>query len=173
MERHLHRGTTVVANPSASAAPDGHEDAVSLHLPVTPQAAASARHAVSDLAEPTDPDAAWRVELLVSELVGNVLRHARGASQVVLKVVRSDGRLRVSVCDDGEGGPVAVQRAGPFAVSGRGLALVEQLAERWGTTRLEPGTCVWFELPLDDECEVVVPGGSSDEVADPLVEGLA
>lgn len=121
-----------------------------LHLPVTPQMTARARHVASTLARPADEDAVWRLELLVSELVGNVLRHAPGASEVVVRLERHSGRLRVAVSDDGPGGEVSPQGARPMDGSGRGLALVGQLARSWGTEPREQGTCVWFEIDLRD-----------------------
>jgi anti-sigma regulatory factor (Ser/Thr protein kinase) len=120
----------------------------SLHLPVSPQVAARARHAAIQLAAPADPEAVWRLELLVSELVGNVLRHASGASELVVRLHRAPGTLRVWVCDNGPGGTVHVREAAPLDMEGRGLWLVSRLARRWGTEVLEQGTCVWFELEL-------------------------
>ena len=122
-----------------------------LHLPVSPQVTARARHAATQLAAPADPEAVWRLELLVSELVGNVLRHAPGASELVVRLHRAPGRLRVSVCDNGPGGTVQVRQTAPLDMDGRGLVLVSRLAHRWGTEALEQGTCVWFELELAQE----------------------
>ena len=123
----------------------------SLYLPLSPNVTARARHAAAQLAAPADPEAVWRLELLVSELVGNVLRHAPGASELVVRLHRRPGRLHVAVCDNGPGGTVRVRRAGPLDSDGRGLTLVSRLARRWGTEPLEHGTCVWFELELAEE----------------------
>ena len=128
-----------------------HPGDASLYLPVSPYVTARARHAAAQLAAPADEEAMWRLELLVSELVGNVLRHAPGASELVVRLHREPGRLRVAVCDNGRGGTVHVRRAAPLDTEGRGLALVSRLSQRWGTEALEHGTCVWFELELIDD----------------------
>ena len=38
----------------------------------------------------------------------------------------------------------------PYAPSGRGLALVDRIADSWGTTHHKLGKLVWFELRRDD-----------------------
>ena len=125
----------------------------SLYLPVSPHVTARARHAAAQLAAPADDEAVWRLELLVSELVGNILRHAPEASEVVVQLHREPGRLRVAVCDNGPGGTVRVRRAEPLDTEGRGLSLVSRLARQWGTEALDKGTCVWFELELAEESQ--------------------
>lgn len=149
-----------MADPALTASPDvgwKHDHRwtdpgdASLYLPVSPQVTARARHATAQLASPADEEAVWRLELLVSELVGNVLRHAPSASELIVRLHREPGRLRVAVCDNGPGGPVHVRRAAPLDTEGRGLALVSRLSRRWGTEALDHGTCVWFELELSEE----------------------
>lgn len=135
-----------------------HPGDAALHLPVSPYVTARARHAAAQLAAPADAEAVWRLELLVSELVGNVLRHAPGASELVVRLHRRPGRLQVAVCDNGPGGAIHVRRAAPLDVDGRGLTLVSRLSRRWGTEPLEHGTCVWFELELAEEPAAEPPG---------------
>lgn len=139
-------------DPPGPAGPGGWTDPgdASLHLPISPHVTARARHAATGLAAPADAEALWRIELLVSELVGNILRHAPGASELVVRLWRRPARLRVAVCDNGPGGTVGARRPTPFDTDGRGLALVGRLVRRWGTEALEPGTCVWFELDLGE-----------------------
>lgn len=118
-------------------------------LEITPDAAARARHeADQQLGRATGEETRWRCVLLVSELVGNVLRHAQGASGIELRVHRHVDRVHVSVSDDGEGGTVAAHPASDTDEAGRGLALVAALAFRWGTTPLPRGTRVWFDIEL-------------------------
>jgi len=81
--------------------------------------------------------------LLVSELVTNAVVHARGA--IRLEVEDGSGALRVSV-SDGRRGLVDVQHPAPVDLSGRGLLLVDAIADRWGTDQLPLGKRVWFEL---------------------------
>ena len=76
------------------------------------------------------------------------MRHSPGASELVVRLHRGPGRLRVTVCDHGPGGVVRVGRAGSLDTHERGLSLVSRLARRWGTEALEQGTCVWFGLEL-------------------------
>ena len=83
-------------------------------------------------------------ELLVSELVTNALRVAKGSVELQLMRV---GKLLVEVSDDNHNLP-QLQRADADDVQGRGLALVSHLSRRWGTSRKAVGKVVWFELPL-------------------------
>ncbi|GLY74420.1 hypothetical protein Airi01_026870 [Actinoallomurus iriomotensis] len=84
------------------------------------------------------------VELLVSELVTNAVRH--GAGDIGLRLIRTDSLL-CEVRDDGHELP-ALRRADVTAENGRGLQLVTALAERWGTQRTPTGKVVWFEQSL-------------------------
>jgi anti-sigma regulatory factor (Ser/Thr protein kinase) len=86
--------------------------------------------------------------LLVSELVGNAIRYATSEIRVCLRRI-DGGRLRVEVHDDGNGEPrpAAPTTADPLRVSGRGLLVVDEVADRWHV--LDSGTggkTVWFEL---------------------------
>lgn len=104
----------------------------------------SARVAVRDaLANKIDPTALDIIELLTTELVTNAIRHARSDARVAASLV--DGRIRVSVTDDGAGMPT-VTNAGDDDESGRGLALVDTLAVAWGIDSHDVGKTVWFEI---------------------------
>lgn len=82
-------------------------------------------------------------ELLTSELVTNALIHTdRGA--VVTAGVGPAG-LRVEVRDFTAGQPEP-GRAGDESTHGRGLVLVQALADAWGVRTHEVGKSVWFEL---------------------------
>ncbi|GAA3197784.1 ATP-binding protein [Dactylosporangium siamense] len=85
-------------------------------------------------------------ELLLCELVTNAVVHAGGVTAVRLGL--DEETLRVTVCDHVTAPPVT-RHAAPDADHGRGLALVEALATRWGVDRAQPATgkCVWLELP--------------------------
>jgi serine phosphatase RsbU (regulator of sigma subunit)/anti-sigma regulatory factor (Ser/Thr protein kinase) len=84
------------------------------------------------------------VELLVSEVVTNAVQHA--GRPITLRLLRTD-ILRVEVGDDAPQLP-RMRHATPQDENGRGLFLVNRLAQRWGATRLSAGKVVWFELPL-------------------------
>ncbi|MFC3575462.1 SpoIIE family protein phosphatase [Streptomyces yaanensis] len=110
-------------------------------------AAAQARRLIRDQLAAWDlDDLAMTSELLVSELVGNVVRHAKGP--VRLRLLRSD----VLVCEvsDGSLSTPHIRRAADTDEGGRGLQLVEALSHRWGTRHTPTGKCIWTEqlLPL-------------------------
>ncbi len=82
-------------------------------------------------------------ELIVSELVTNAVRHARGGP-VRLRLVRS-GTLLCEV-EDADHTLPSLLGAGPGVEFGRGLRVVAHLAREWGTSRTATGKTVWFEL---------------------------
>ena len=88
------------------------------------------------------------VRLLVSELVTNAVVHASGGASETTVQVRldcSDALVRVEVTDVGPGfDPGHRRRIDPLQ-DGFGLALVDQLTDRWGV-EVEQGACVWFEI---------------------------
>ncbi len=91
---------------------------------------------------PTDPDVAV---LLTSEIVTNALRHGRAPFRLHVEAV--DGTLRVEVRDAGGSSRPTVRDAEPEDIGGRGLALVDTLADAWGwRPEGARGTVVWFEL---------------------------
>lgn len=83
--------------------------------------------------------------LLASELLSNAVNHSCGP--VRLRVRQAGRELSVEVCD---GSPVLPQArfASHDAESGRGLLLVDSLAEAWGTLPTAEGKAVWFSLSL-------------------------
>ena len=85
-------------------------------------------------------------ELLVSELVTNAINHGR--TTCLLELTATPTVLRAAVADDGEGAP-RLRYAGPEDESGRGLAIVDALASRWGVEPTSSGKVVWFEINLD------------------------
>ncbi len=91
------------------------------------------------------------VELVVSELVTNAVRHARpvGASPVRLVLACDDDVLRVEVHDADPARAPRPRRPDPddLAEGGRGLALIQALAARWGCRPGPTGKAVWCELP--------------------------
>ncbi|MGW7100087.1 PAS domain S-box protein [Streptomyces sp. NPDC054838] len=83
--------------------------------------------------------------LLASELLSNAVNHSCGP--VRLRLRQAGRELSVEVCD---GSPVLPQArfASLDAESGRGLLLVDSLAEAWGTLPTAEGKAVWFSLPF-------------------------
>lgn len=86
-----------------------------------------------------------RVELLVSELATNAVQHARGARFVVW--LRADERVEIAVRDDEPVSP-RPRDAAPEDAGGRGLALVDAVADAWGTSPACGGKWVWCRLSL-------------------------
>jgi len=83
-------------------------------------------------------------ELMVSEVVTNAVRFA--SRPISLRLLRTDV-LRCEVTDDSPQVP-RMRHALPGDEGGRGLFLVNQLARRWGATRLSTGKVVWFEQQI-------------------------
>jgi anti-sigma regulatory factor (Ser/Thr protein kinase) len=84
--------------------------------------------------------------LCASELTTNALLHAGTPAQVHLDL--SAERLLVSVADTGTRGTVVRARADALSSRGRGLGLIEEMTDAWGTDPTVRGTTVWFELLL-------------------------
>jgi anti-sigma regulatory factor (Ser/Thr protein kinase) len=84
--------------------------------------------------------------LLVDECVANAVQY--GGGEFHLTVERRSGVLRVEVVDQS---PHLPMRVAPDDDSerGRGLAIVDELASRWGADGLANGKMVWFELALE------------------------
>jgi serine phosphatase RsbU (regulator of sigma subunit)/anti-sigma regulatory factor (Ser/Thr protein kinase) len=83
-------------------------------------------------------------ELLVSELVTNAVRYAQG--KIGLQLVL-EGGLVCEVLDDSAALP-RLRHPGDEDERGRGLQIVSQVAQRWGTRRTPSGKVVWCELPV-------------------------
>lgn len=116
-----------------------------LRLPTAPESAARARRLTVRVLRSWDaPVSAETAELLVSELVGNVVRHT-GVRTFGLALRRVDATVRVEVRDASRSLPCVID-AGEEAENGRGLYLVSALADRWGVDFLPYGKSVWFEL---------------------------
>ncbi|MBD0841173.1 SpoIIE family protein phosphatase [Streptomyces sp. TRM68416] len=102
------------------------------------------RELLHDWASPDQVDSAV---LLLSEMLTNVLVHT-DADALLLAEVHSgpDGRrMRVEVTDTSDDLPHK-RRPGELASSGRGLMLIELLADAWGVDPRGEGKSIWFEL---------------------------
>jgi Anti-sigma regulatory factor (Ser/Thr protein kinase) len=91
------------------------------------------------------PDRLDEIEVMVSELVTNAIIHARTA--FTLRITTTAHEVRVEVSDQTPG-TVHARRAGPDELHGRGLQIVQTLADRWGVhdTGPHPGKSVWFSI---------------------------
>ncbi len=131
----------------------GDPGRVRVDLQTTPEAAGFGRAVVTDvLLGAAMPDLVDTATLLVSELVTNALRHGGGPRELLVTV---DGRgVDVGVRDASPRPPHPVALDGPGATrvdgglseNGRGLLLVERLADSWGWRPEHGGKIVWFRL---------------------------
>ncbi|WP_338933429.1 ATP-binding protein [Streptomyces netropsis] len=94
-------------------------------------------------------DLADTVCLLVSELVGNAVRHT-GARTIGLRMVCCPAWIGAEVRDPSRAMPCIVPTRS-FHTTGRGLLLVDTLADRWGVNIEPRGKIVWFQCALPQE----------------------
>ncbi|MCF6736341.1 ATP-binding protein [Blastococcus sp. KM273129] len=118
----------------------------SLDLPPVAASVPAARRLVRQLlgawgARQDHDDAA----LLVTELVANVVDHVGGTACLTVEATLSDDWLRLAVVDCSPVRPVVQQFSGNRP-RGRGMLMVEVLADRWGCEEHRDGKRVWFEL---------------------------
>ena len=116
------------------------------NLPCTTESADPARCLVSTAL------AVWAMDslvddaaLVVSELVGNAVRHTRSHLIRVTVTRLAQDTVLVAVADRDKA-EVVRRNPGPDDTNGRGLMLVEALTERWGVTYLPWGKRVWAQL---------------------------
>jgi anti-sigma regulatory factor (Ser/Thr protein kinase) len=122
-----------------------------LYLPATDRSVAQARAAVDRIEQlEPHPDARFSVRLLVSELFTNAVKYGAhdGDARVRLSLEVDDTHVRGEVGDRGRGfTEVHVPMPDADAESGRGLAFLDAIADRWGVVH-DGEICVWFELDL-------------------------
>ena len=117
-------------------------------LPDDLTAAQAARaHIADDLGRRGVPDAAADdVILVASELAANAIRH--GSPPALLRLEYADGRVRVTVSNHGGSPDPRIVDAAPDAGSGRGLAMVQAIADEVGWQRDGDRLDVWAEFPI-------------------------
>ncbi|WP_432574173.1 ATP-binding protein [Kineococcus sp. SYSU DK005] len=110
-----------------------------------PTSSRTARHLVADwcIAEGLVGDVVDTLLLLTAEVVTNAVLHGR--SDVRLCLGRHGSRVRVGVGDENTRLPVR-RESDPDALDGRGMALVEALADSHGVDAQPFGKVVWFEV---------------------------
>jgi anti-sigma regulatory factor (Ser/Thr protein kinase) len=108
----------------------------------TPESVAEARRLVRALLPQVPSSVARCLELVVSELASNAVRHARTRYELAVHLVPT---VRVEVADRSSALPV---RKTPEVTDegGRGLLIVERCTRRWGVTGRPPGKVVWAEV---------------------------
>ncbi len=98
----------------------------------------------------------FTTELILSELITNAIRY--GSAPVRVRLLRD----RTLICEVSDGSSTSphLRYAATTDEGGRGLFLVAQYADRWGTRYTDRGKVIWAELPLT--------GGPEPQAADPL-----
>jgi anti-sigma regulatory factor (Ser/Thr protein kinase) len=128
-------------------------DSVSLRVPFTAPSAARVRKELRDwmVAQGLPREVVEDARVVVSELVGNSVRHAHPlpTNEIVVRWWLEGDALALSVSDGGGGrsSPHAVT-ASMSAVSGRGLSIVNALAERWWVEDRDGYTTVHVHMAL-------------------------
>ncbi|MFB7243571.1 SpoIIE family protein phosphatase [Streptomyces populi] len=124
-------------------------DVATWDIPADPALVAPIRKQVSGQLEVWELTAAtFTAELVVSELVTNAIRY--GEPPIRLRLIHGSETL---ICEVSDSSPTAphLRRAKTFDEGGRGLLLVAQLTQRWGSRHTPEGKTIWAELTLLDE----------------------
>jgi hypothetical protein len=116
---------------------------VSAQFEPRPSEVRAARHFVTDVVRAEGVGVPEFLPLLASELASNAVLHARTPFSVTVDIGAQ--RVRIEVDD---GNPELPVRANPSAatVTGRGILMVSELADRWGAESVGSGKSVWFEF---------------------------
>ena len=112
-------------------------------FPADAESVPAARRFANEALQDASRDVREAVELMVSELATNGVRHGRTSFEIVIH--RTDTRIRVEVTDHGGGTPT-MRSPTPDEPTGRGLRIVDLLSERWGVDGGGDGKTVWFTL---------------------------
>jgi anti-sigma regulatory factor (Ser/Thr protein kinase) len=137
-------------------------------VPHSPVSAALARQRLCSLlsAQNVPDEQVEDVALLVSELVGNAVRHAEGLPSGGLHVdweIRP-GVIEVAVTDGGGRSLPRAREAGVEAPGGRGLAIVDAIASDWGVRRQGSVTTVWATIGSQPTSASLLQGSRLSEV---------
>lgn len=124
----------------------GHIEEVhhSIDLVPEPRSARTARAFVDDhVRRHVAPETADTAVLLTSELVTNVVVHAR--TPMTLHLDLTADAIRIAVADEVPRVPIP-RTSHESRLTGRGMNLVASLAAKWGVEPCPSGKTVWFEL---------------------------
>ncbi|MFD9002235.1 SpoIIE family protein phosphatase [Streptomyces sp. NPDC059582] len=126
----------------------GADQVATWDVPTDPAQVAVTRQDVADqLTAWGLEETAFVTELVVSELVTNAIRY--GEPPIQLRLIRD----RALICEVSDGSSTSphLRRAHVFDEGGRGLLLVAQLTQRWGSRQTGSGKIIWAEQPLPPE----------------------
>ncbi len=121
------------------------------HLDPEPASVPKGRRLACEIAQRyVSPTQLRAFELAVTEVVSNAVKHG-GTSEEPLRlaITPKDGYMCVQVTDSGPGMVPLPGALDADADGGFGLFIVEQLTRRWGVTREDKRTRVWFELDFE------------------------
>jgi hypothetical protein len=128
-------------------------------FPAVPQSVHAARRFATDTLRGSAAATLEAVELMVSELATNCIRHERTSFHIT--ILGSTREVRIEVTDSGTGTPT-MRSPGPDEPSGRGLQIVDMLSERWGVLPEQPsGKTVWFTVPATSGAQAASEGMGS------------
>jgi anti-sigma regulatory factor (Ser/Thr protein kinase) len=129
-------------------------------FPHAPTSVGDAREFATDALSGTVPEVLGTIELMVSELATNCIRHAGTAFDVT--VSRTAGEIRIEVTDRSAVEP-ALRSPGPEDATGRGLQIVALLSGAWGIQRSEGhGKTVWFTVTDHQPADASASGAFSE-----------
>ncbi|MES4886712.1 ATP-binding protein [Streptomyces sp. NPDC096012] len=144
-----------IAAPSRTGQPIGPTGHFAMRFSSTPRGARLARrlagHRLDAWGIPYDCDAHHALTLIVGELAANAVRHGRVPGRDFhLSLARDATTVRIEVTDTRTEGVPVVATPTDLGDTGRGLLLVERLADRWDwhPRRDNPGKTVWAEYVL-------------------------
>lgn len=132
-------------------------------LPAEPASAGVLRRELRVLLVALPPATRDDVVLTASEVVANAVLH--GAGPVTVWVWPGSHGLRVEVTDTGGGTPQLTPGIGPRDEGGRGLFIVDEIANRWGVVPADPGPgkTLWFEVDSAPDAPALSSGSQTDE----------
>lgn len=115
-------------------------------FPAVPASAREVRRFVGAVLSDLVEDVADSVLLMAAELAANCIVHAGSPFSVTIS--RLGDQLRIEMTDQGGGSP-DLRRPGPLEPHGRGLQIVDAIADDWGVThRGASSKTVWFSVQL-------------------------
>jgi anti-sigma regulatory factor (Ser/Thr protein kinase) len=114
-------------------------------FPHEPESVPAARRFATGVLRGVSSETMEAVELMVSELATNCIRHTNSGFE--LTITRSGGDIRIEATD-GAGGMPEMRSPKPTDPSGRGLKIIDMLSAEWGVDhRAATGKTVWFTVP--------------------------